>query len=211
MDDELKLDKINDVKIDFNEKEKKEITFDFAKNKAVIYSALFYSFGLFIGAYLYKITQFESINKLLKPEESEFLNLLLTNFCLYFSIFVIAVFLGFCLIGYPIINIIPTVIGLTVGIRIAYFYLNYSVKGIGYSIIMLIPFAALFLTVIAFTIQISAELSKKLVSLSRGEKDSEEFEIKKYIKSYLLFALLVILTAVLNSALSCLLFSVVTI
>lgn len=202
-----------DVSKEDEQKDKKKIfDFSFESYKSVLYTALFYSFGLFLGSYFYKITQFESLNKLLAPSTNDFISLFLENFCLYFSIFVFVVFLGFCLIGYPVINIIPTVIGVFTGIKIAYFLISYATKGVGYCLIMIVPFSALFLTVIAFTIEISTELSKNLLILTRQDGNEEiDIDIKKHVKKYLIFSLLILAVSAVNSAMTCLLYSVVTI
>lgn len=203
----------NDIKKEKKEKKKKKNkpSFDFNENKSIIYTALFYSFGLFIGAYFYKISSSETLNSLLKPEKENILNLFISNFCIYFSLFVLVVFLGFCLIGYPIINIIPTVIGIVTGIKSSYLYLNYSVKGIGYSLVMLVPYTALLLTVLSFTIKLSSELSKQLISITKNTDEHKEFNIKPYIKKYLLLALCITVTALIDASLTALLFTVVTI
>lgn len=210
MEDELTtLKKINN---DSNENnDKKSFKFDFYEYKSVIYTALFYAFGLFIGSYFYKISATETLNELLRPQEHSLANLFISNFCVYFSLYVLVVFLGFCLIGYPIINIIPTVIGLVTGLKASYLFINYSVKGVGYSLIMLIPFAALFLTVIAFTIHESTSLSKKLISITKNTDEHNEFNLKPYVKKYLILALCILATSFVNACLTSLLFTVVTI
>lgn len=189
----------------------KKTSFDFKEYKAIIYTALFYAFGLFIGAYFYKTASNETLNSLLKPQGQSILSLFISNFCIYFSLFVIVVFLGFCLIGYPIINIIPTVIGIVTGIKSSYLYLNYSVKGIGYSLVMLVPYIAMLLTVLAFTIKLSSQLSKQLISITKNNDEPAEFNIKPYIKKYLLLALCIAATALIEASLTALLFTVVTI
>lgn len=190
---------------------KKAFSFDFYEYKSIIYTALFYSFGLFIGSYFYKISATETLNELLKPQEQTLTNLFVSNFCIYFSLYVLVVFLGFCLIGYPIINIIPTVIGLVTGLRASYLFVNFSLKGVGYSLIMLIPFAALFLTVIAFTINESTSLSKELISITKNTDERGELNLKPYVKKYLILALCILITSFVNACLTSLLFSVVTI
>ncbi|MDE6470505.1 MAG: hypothetical protein K2L19_05745 [Eubacterium sp.] len=210
MEDELTaLEKLN--KDDNNGEEGKVFNFDFYEYKSVIYTALFYAFGLFIGSYFYKISATETLNELLRPQEHSLANLFISNFCIYFSLYVLVVFLGFCLIGYPIINIIPTVIGLVTGLRASYLFINYSVKGIGYSLIMLIPFAALFLTVIAFTINESTSLSKELISITKNTNEHNELNLKPYVKKYLILALCILITSFVNACLTSLLFTVVTI
>lgn len=194
-----------------SDNEKKDISELFKEYKSIIYTALFYAFGLFIGSYFYKMASTELLDSLLKPENQSLINLFISNFCIYFSLFLLVVFLGFCLIGYPIINIIPTVIGLVTGIRAAFFFINYSVKGVGYALVMLVPYVALFLTVIAFTINLSTSLSKELISLTKNSDEHMELSLKPYIKKYLLFALCIAVTALIDAGLTNLLFTIVTI
>lgn len=213
----LKKEKKYNEKTDDNSSEKNNDTEKvnyavlFEKYKPIIYTALFYSFGLFIGAYFYKTASNETLDELLKPESRTVLSLFISDFCVYFSLFMLVVFLGFCLIGYPIINIIPMVIGIVTGIRTAFLYINYSVKGVGYSLVMLVPYAALFLTVISFTIKLSAELSKQIVGITKNASENTEFSLKPYIKKYLLLALCIAVTALIDAGLTSLLFTVVTI
>lgn len=184
--------------------------FSFEENKFVFYTALFYSLGLFMGSYFYKLAQSDKLDNLVKIKDGSFLLLLVSSFCLYFSVFLISSFLGFCLIGKPIINVIPILIGMGTGIRLAYYFISSASKGVGYSLIMIVPYTALFVTVISYTINNSNCLSTRLVLLTKGEGD-KNFELSPYLKKYLIYSLLIALAALLDSALTKLLFSVVTI
>lgn len=210
MDDEELLIFENDTPDD-EKKEKKSFSFDFQEYKSVIYTAVFYAFGLFVGSYFYKIASTDTLNELLKPQQQSILSLFASDFCVYFSLYLIVVFLGFCLIGYPVVNIIPTVIGIVIGIKTAYLFINYSLKGIGYSVVMLVPYAALFLTVITFTIQISSNLSKELMSITKKSEENTQLNLKPYIKKYFILALCIGVTALIDAGLTNLLFTVVTI
>lgn len=210
MDDEELLIFENDTPDD-EKKEKKSFSFDFQEYKSVIYTAVFYAFGLFVGSYFYRIASTDTLNELLKPQQQSILSLFASDFCVYFSLYLIVVFLGFCLIGYPVVNIIPTVIGIVIGIKTAYLFINYSVKGIGYSVVMLVPYAALFLTVITFTIQISSNLSKELMSITKKSEENTQLNLKPYIKKYFILALCIAVTALIDAGLTNLLFTVVTI
>lgn len=210
MDDEELLIFENDTPDD-EKKEKKSFSFDFQEYKSVIYTAVFYAFGLFVGSYFYRIASTDTLNELLKPQQQSILSLFASDFCVYFSLYLIVVFLGFCLIGYPVVNIIPTVIGIVIGIKTAYLFINYSVKGIGYSVVMLVPYAALFLTVITFTIQISSNLSKELMSITKKSEENTQLNLKPYIKKYFILALCIGVTALIDAGLTNLLFTVVTI
>lgn len=78
-----------------NEKSKK--TFCFSENKFIFYCGLFYAVGLFIGSYFYKIAQSDKLNELVIIKDNTFSNLMFSNFCVYFSLFLITAFLGFVL------------------------------------------------------------------------------------------------------------------
>ncbi|MDE5974260.1 MAG: hypothetical protein K2G73_06280, partial [Eubacterium sp.] len=82
--------------------------------------------------------------------------------------------------------------------------------GVGYSLIMIVPYIALLITTIAYTMKVSVELSTKMRSLVKGDS-KEPFEINPYLKKYLILAVAIIAVSVIDSGLTKLLFSVVTI
>ena len=198
------------VELKNNDKKEDKPKFSFKENKFIFYSSLFYSFGLFIGAYFYKLVQNDKLNNLVAIHDDEFISLLLSNFCLYFSVFLITAFLGFCMIGKPIEYIVPIIIGIGVGCRISYYFVNFNSKGVGYCLIMILPYIALFMTVISYTINTSSRLSTQLFLLTKGEGNND-FELFPYIKKYLIYFALIIAVTALDSILTKLLFSVVTI
>lgn len=185
-------------------------TFDFSENKFIFYCGLFYAVGLFIGSYFYKLAQSDKLNELVMIKDNSFANLMLSNFCAYFSLFLITAFLGFCLISTPLINIVPIFIGIATGSRLSYYFVNYDAKGVGYSLIMIVPYIALLITTISYTMKVSVELSAKIRNLVKGES-KESFEINPYLKKYLLLAVAITAVSVIDSGLTKLLFSVVTI
>lgn len=214
---------VNNIKsfTEFEKSDKKEILkvdeeindtkkFDFSENKFALYSFLFYSFGLFIGAYFYKISSNTKIDDLITIKDNTFGVMFATKFCIYFSVFMLVAFLGFCLISYPIINIFPLMIGVFNGIKIGFYYLTYQAKGIGYSLIMIVPYTALFITVISFVINNSTSLSKDIRALTKGERELN-FDLAPYIKEYLILALIITVVALIDCSLTKLLINVVTI
>ena len=190
--------------------DKPKSNFDFNENKFILYCGLFYAVGLFIGSYFYKIAQSEKLNELVMIKDNSFANLIFSNFCVYFSLFLITAFLGFCLISAPLINIVPIFIGIASGIRLSYYFVNYAAKGVGYSLIMIVPYIALLITTIAYTMKVSVELSSKIRNLVKGES-KEPFEINPYLKKYIVLAAAIIAVSVIDSGLTKLLFSIVTI
>lgn len=190
--------------------EKRKFSFNFADNKFAFYFGLFYTFGLFLGSYFYKIAQNDTLNKIVAIKDESFLNMFLSTFCVYFVLFLLVAFFGFCLISYPVINIFPVIIGIATGMKLAYYYINYSAKGVGYSLIMIVPYTALFVTVITYTMKVSTELSKRIRGLTKGEGEPN-FEMLPYLKKYLILSVIVAAAAAVNTGLTKLLFAVVTI
>lgn len=120
--------------------------------------------------------------------------------------------MGVCLVGFPIINVVPLLIGIQAGVKIAYYYLNFGFKGFGYSLLMIAPFVCSFLTVIVYTVSLSSELSRNIYELTVGKNENaEKIEYKSYMKKYLLYALMVIVVALVNSAITAALSGIIAI
>ena len=101
-----------ELKKEFNlEDSKDEKKIDFEKiiidNKTIIYSTVLYSCALAIGSVIYRLLQSNSFDKLFQSKNTTVSQLFCENICNYMSLFLITVFLAFCLIGYGIVNIIP--------------------------------------------------------------------------------------------------------
>ena len=194
-------------------KEKKSLYEIFTEYKTVIYSSVFFAAGLLCGALLYKNCRTDALDEIIKTAAgNDFLNLFINNLGFYFLVFALTVLLGICLVGFPIINAVPLIIGVQAGLEIAYYYLNFGFKGFGYCILMIAPFVSSFLTVIVYTVSRSAELSRKIYDLTIGKKDTaEKIEYKKYMKKYLLYALMIVIVALVNSGITAALSRIITI
>ncbi len=202
-------EKIKEIKIS-PEHKKLNIEFNFEKDKYLIYSAVFYLCGLLIGSSLYKAVTSDVLDNILKQKNATIVNLFLSNMCLYMTLFLIVVFLGLCLIGYPIMNIVPAFLGIEYGLKISYFLINYSTKGIGYSILTIVPFSAAFVTIISYTLCISAEMSKNLMEMAK-EGSGRTFDIKPYLKKYGVLGAVIIAVSLADAGITILLSGVVTI
>ncbi len=194
-------------------KEKKSLYEIFTEYKTVIYSSVFFAAGLLCGALLYKNCRTDALNEIIKTAAgNDFLNLFINNLGFYFLVFALTVLLGICLVGFPIINAVPLIIGVQAGLEIAYYYLNFGFKGFGYCILMIAPFVSSFLTVIVYTVSLSSELSRKIYDLTIGKKDTaEKIEYKKYMKKYLLYAIMIVIVALVNSGITTALSGIITI
>ena len=191
-------------------------TFRWETHRTYIYSLVFYTCGLVLGSVLYRQIRSDTVNALLRVGDSRFLQLFLNDFCLYFSIFLVTVFLGFCMIGFPLIHFIPMTCGFAFGMQVCYYYMTFRLKGVLFCVLMVIPAAAILLTVVLLTIKISADMSKSIFHLSvkreapAGEPTGE-FKVQEYIKKYLVLAAFVALAAFCNAGLTSLFRSVITI
>lgn len=194
-------------------KEKKSLYEIFTEYKTVIYSSVFFAAGLLCGALLYKNCRTDALDEIIKTAAgNDFLNLFINNLGFYFLVFALTVLLGICLVGFPIINAVPLIIGVQAGLEIAYYYLNFGFKGFGYCILMIAPFVSSFLTVIVYTVSLSSELSRKIYDLTIGKKDTaEKIEYKKYMKKYLLYAIMIVIVALVNSGVTAALSGIITI
>ena len=182
------------------------------ENKDYIYPSLFYIAGLLLGSFCFKIINNTAFAKLIetvyKNSTTGFSAVLLNRFYLYFSIYAICVLLGLCLIGYPLINIVPALMGAEIALKTAYYYVNFGVKGVGFAMLMIIPEGAAVSTVLIYAIKTSASLSRKIYEIT-AKGTSGQIEIKLYLKKYLLYGLIIALTALFNALASFLLGAII--
>ena len=83
-------------------------------------------------------------------------------------------------------------------------------KGVGYAIILIAPFSALFLTILMFTIKTSSNVSKEIVSITKKESVSK-IDFKPSIKEFLIYGLAIIICSGVSAVLETLLKSIITI
>lgn len=199
-----------------NKKEKINIIDAILDNKDYIYPACFYIGGLILGTFFFEYLNHSAFSKVMddvfKLTQSAFADIFLNRLSLYFSLFSVTVFLGMCLVGFPIINAIPLICGVETALKVSYYYVNYSAKGIGYSVLMIIPECAAFLTVLIYTIKLSAQLSKNIYAFTTKKTDTEEnFTLSPYLKSFFIYALCVTVISAVNAAIIYLLANIITI
>ncbi|MBE6719648.1 MAG: hypothetical protein E7571_03200 [Ruminococcaceae bacterium] len=187
-----------------------------AHEKDIVYPTVFYVAGLLLGTFSLNIYRTNSsflriLKSLFIIKSNDFSAIFINNLALYISVFAIAVLLGMCLIGYPVINAIPFLIGVSLSIKISYFISTFSVKGIGYSLIIIIPEGAAFVTVLILSISVSSKLSKHILDCTSGKQTSiTKTDTKNLLKQYIKYALAVVLISFINSLLVYLLKAIIT-
>ena len=184
------------------------------ENKDYIYPALFYIAGLLLGAFLFTYSNplSEMMKSLFSVSATNATSLFFNRFSVYISVYSLTVLLGMCLIGFPFINAIPFFAGVEIAMKVAYYYVNFSIKGIGYSLLMVIPESAAFITILIFTIKTSLALSKNIYNAAIKKSDtSEELNFKTYLKSFVLYAFIIAGIALINTAATYLLSAIIQI
>lgn len=202
-------------KIQFDTKEKFNIIEFLCDNRALIYPILFYISGLILGSSTYKVLDngilSPMIEEVCKGSSGGFLQLFVNNLGLYLTVFCGCVLLGLCIIGFSIVNFIPLICGFEIAVKISYFYVNYNVKGVGYSLLILVPGIVLFMTIIMYTIELSNVLSKYIYNIATKKSGViKEFNLKSYLIRFGLYALLVIVASALSALLNYLLSSLIS-
>ncbi len=186
---------ISKEKTDFNEL--------IEKNKEYIYLLLFYISGLLTGSLLFNslnMSEYSSyISDLLTIKNDSLLSIMVDRLSLYFLVYVFAILLGLCIIGFPIINFLPLLCGFEVAMKIAFYYNLYSIKGIGYSFLMIAPETAAFMVILFFTISASKKLSKNIFTTSIQKDIENQIILTDYLKLFLKYGAEIIIISFVNS------------
>ena len=184
-------------------KEKTDFNDLLEKNKEYIYLLLFYISGLLAGSLLFNslnMSKYSSyISDLLTIKNDSLLSVTVDRLSLYFLVYVFAILLGLCIIGFPIINFLPLLCGFEVAIKIAFYYNLYLIKGIGYSFLMIAPETAAFMAILFFTISASKKLSKNIFTASIRKNIENQIILTDYLKLFLKYGAEIIAISIVNS------------
>lgn len=196
------MEELKNVEFQIVNKKKLDINDFFECFRENIYSLLFYTFGLAIGAYLYKVSANDAINQSLTVTADSFYVELIANLILYLSVWLLLVLLGFSLIGFSVMNIVPLFAGLYYGLKSACYFSVYSGKGIGYIALAIAPISALFLVLIIYSISYNSKLSKSILSTIKDKEKDFTLTIKPMLLHIVIQLVLFLLISLINSALS---------
>lgn len=202
---------------DFNIKEKHEFSIsDFLiKNKTYIIILTIYFLGVVLASFCYKyIGEYgkEVLKNALFSENSKsVLNIFLNDIFVYFSVYAVTLVFGLCSIGIPIIYFMPLLNGFAVSLEINYLYSNYGIKGVGYSLLLIIPAATLFSAILFITIFDSVNMSKLIFESAFKEQKTAKIDVKSYLKKFAVYGILIIVISLIDSALISMISTVVSI
>lgn len=183
---------------------KKKFDFDsfFNNNKSFIYSVIFYIAGLLLGALIYSQlndSAAELISKAVNPITSDFKKMFFSTIAVYIAVFVFVVIFGVSLFGFRFVNCIPLIIGFAVALKISYFYTSYSANGITYCALLVIPQSCVFAETIIYTIKSSSLMSRHIYNSTTKKSDTEDFNLKLYLKDFAIYIVVIIVISALNS------------
>lgn len=183
---------------------KKKFDFDsfFNNNKSFIYSVIFYIAGLLLGALIYSQlndSAAQLISKAVNPITSDFKKMFFSTVAVYIAVFVFVVIFGVSLFGFRFINCIPLLIGFAVALKISYFYTSYSANGITYCALLVIPQSCVFAETIIYTIKSSSLMSRQIYNSTTKKSDTEDFNLKLYLKDFVIYIVVIIVISALNS------------
>lgn len=183
---------------------KKKFDFDsfFNNNKSFIYSVIFYIAGLLLGALIYSQlndSAAELISKAVNPITSDFKKMFFSTVAVYIAVFVFVVIFGVSLFGFRFVNCIPLLIGFAVALKISYFYTSYSANGITYCALLVIPQSCVFAETIIYTIKSSSLMSRHIYNSTTKKSDTEDFNLKLYLKDFAIYIVVIIVISALNS------------
>ena len=155
-----------------------------------------------LGVWLFKVLNLSKYSSTIEDfiliKNDSLINIIVDRLSIYVLVYVVTILLGLCLIGFPVINVIPFVCGVELSLKLSFIYCLYSVKGIGYSVLMIIPEATAFLVLLFYTIKDSKDLSRSLFNISKNNLESE-IDLKQYLKKFMLYCISIISISILNS------------
>lgn len=165
------------------------------ENSRIYFMTAFFAVGMIIGAsslnnesiLFEKTSQIIESYTLLKSDQG-----ILMNFCNSLTVSAVFVFinlfLGFSMIGYPLLLFLPFLRGLGIGMVCGYLYSAFKLTGLGYSFLVIYPGAIVSTFALFMACNDSCEYSKNAyLKAIRGRGQFEKNETKVYLLRQLVF------------------------
>ncbi len=165
-------------------------------NKIFVLLSIIFVLGIFIGAFVFNKNElfFDYSKKLFETtvilhKSYTWFSILISSFLKYFSLLFLFFISGTSMFGIVIIPFISLWQGIVYGSLSSYLYSSYSLKGIAYNAIILMPPAIIF-TVCSFlaardSIDFSLLLAK--LSLPKSRPTNIFFDFKKFCGKFIIF------------------------
>lgn len=193
MNEVLYLDNEYEVKVDKG-----------SKNLLFKVLCLIFLLGVFYGGFVFRGSEKEVLIKVSDTffkmrTEKDFLSVFLSTLfsgCVFFLILFLN---GFSGIGQPVSFFTVFFNGVGFGTAIGHIYLNEGIKGILFSLLLLLPSFIISGFSVILSARESLRLSNKIfLSLLKGGEEIFEKALSKYIKRFLIIFLLIVFSAIIS-------------
>lgn len=192
---------------------KKKLSEAIINNQIVIIVFVIYVFGLIAGSVCYNSIDSESVkavtDELLSFKQKTFTQQLVNDLCLNMTMYFLTFIFGLCCIGLPAVSLMPFLIGIINSVKISYFYLNYGTKGIGYTLLMILPGASMFVAVSVLSACDGIDMSRVLFKAAFRGGSFDKSLAFQYLKEFSFFGIATIVISVLNALLTTSLSSII--
>lgn len=178
------------------------------KNKSLLLFSLLFVIGVISGTILFINNSF--VSSLAKSSftdyfavrrNSAFLKIIVSSFFSSVYSFLIAYFCGSSLLGVLAVPILIFVEGGTVGALISYVYYTYSIKGIAYNAIILLPHTVIVLVALLFAAKDSFFFSLKFLKLTLPKNRPLNLfaDFKEYCLKFLIYVLIILIASIVDA------------
>jgi hypothetical protein len=140
------------------------------------------------------------VNYISRKNAISILECLLDSSILTLTIPFFTFILGLCAVGGPIIIAIPTFVGIVVGMATGILYSQYTLQGLGYCALVIMPSVAIVIGTLLKSCNESINMSVEIIyMIIGGNRTTRTNELKEYCIKYLVLCVPFILAAVLNT------------
>jgi len=187
--------------------------FIFLKENCVLLILLiFFILGLCVGIFSFKgFEEFAAYSQKSYEEyinlrvEQDFFGIVFKSFFDSFTYICLTFILGCCVFGVAIIPFSAFLSGLEYGGLLALLYSEYTLKGIAFNTVAVLPSAVIFLTGLILSARESIWFSLKFIRLTfpKTQPLNLSADFKYYFGRYLKFTVIIIVSALLDGFISC--------
>lgn len=194
-----------------NLKNYRDFIFLFKKNKVLILFLIFFILGFFIGTV--SLDKFQGFKDFFSSRLEEFIKFRTDNsiikisfdtFIFYLTFIISAFVIGSSFLGIVFLPFIVAFCGIYYGGIMALLYSEYSLKGVAFSAVMILPSAVIFAVCMILAVQESACFSIRIskLTLPKTVPANLFYDFKNYCGRYLFIIILTLFAALIDGIIS---------
>ena len=176
--------------------------------KGLIITIALFTASMIIGAGLFRstsanISEFSDIfdNYILTRSDETVLQLFFNSLIINLTFILISFFAGMSCFGFPITVILPVIKGLGYGVISGYLFSQYTMSGIGYYLLTILPGGIIANSTLLFTCNEACFLSADILMIVLEKKQSDKNKIILYTKKIILLITISVFSSFLDSLL----------